>query len=72
MGATAIARGQVWIDFNNALAVAASKTRTATVLDASPTMDEVEHEARRWINTRYPGTTSRRKTQPRSSLLQHD
>lgn len=49
--ATAIARGQVWIDFNNALAVAASNTPTATVLDASLTMDEVEHEARRWINT---------------------
>jgi predicted ABC-type ATPase len=52
-GATALikvgSRIKVWRDFNSALTAAASDLPTATVLDAGRTVDEVEHDVRRWI-----------------------
>jgi gluconate kinase len=46
------ARIGVWIDFNTALARAASEIPTATVMDGGRAIDEVEHDVRHWINTR--------------------
>jgi hypothetical protein len=46
----AAARMQVWLDFDSALIAAASDIRTATVVDAGGTVDEVEHDVRHWIN----------------------
>lgn len=48
----ASARIEMWLDFNRALAAAASDLPTATVVDAGRTVDEVEHDVRHWINTR--------------------
>jgi hypothetical protein len=42
-------RIDVWIDFNSALVAAASKTATATVLDAGRPASEVEVDVRQWI-----------------------
>jgi predicted kinase len=38
-----------WVDFNGALAAAASDLPTADVADASHAIDQVEHEVRDWI-----------------------
>jgi hypothetical protein len=51
-GSSAVtARIQVWLEFNTALATAASDIPTATVVDASLTADQVERDVRQWINT---------------------
>jgi len=42
---------QVWVDFNDALAAAASTVATATVVDAGRPVDQVAHDVRRWIDT---------------------
>jgi gluconate kinase len=44
-------RIELWLDFNDALAAAASELPTATVVDASRSKDQVEHDVRYWINT---------------------
>jgi broad-specificity NMP kinase len=45
-----VARVQVWIELDKALVAAASEIPTATVVDAGRTVDEVEHDVRRWID----------------------
>jgi broad-specificity NMP kinase len=47
----ATARLEVWLDFNRALRAAARETPTATVVDAGRTIDEVELDVRRWVDT---------------------
>ena len=46
----AIARVQVWVEFDHALVAAASEIPTATVIDAGRAVDAVEHDVRRWID----------------------
>lgn len=41
-----------WIDFNDTLVSAASKTTGATLVDATGTMDETERKVRHWIGER--------------------
>jgi broad-specificity NMP kinase len=55
IGSGAIARTEVWVDFNGALVAAASEIQTATVVDAGRTADQVEHDVRHWINTQLHG-----------------
>lgn len=50
--AAATSRLQVWVDFNDTLVARASEMPTATLVDAGGTMDQLEHEARHWINTK--------------------
>jgi predicted kinase len=50
VGRGKVARTEVWVEFNDALVAAASEIPTATVLDAGPTVDEVERDVRGWIN----------------------
>jgi hypothetical protein len=44
-----------WVDFNAALMVASSEVPTATVVDASRTVDQVEQDVRNWVNTHVRG-----------------
>jgi gluconate kinase len=44
-------RLKFWTDFNDALTEAATTIPTATAIDVGRTVDEVEHDVRRWINT---------------------
>jgi predicted ATPase len=44
-------RLQVWVDFNQTLLAAARGTSMATVLDADPTVEQVEDDVRHWITT---------------------
>ena len=53
------ARVEEWTDFNAALSAAASEIPTATVLDATGTVDQVENEVRSWINARLHWRGSR-------------
>ena len=47
----ATARVGVWLDFDSKLMAAARRLPTATVVDADRTLDQVEDDVRRWINT---------------------
>lgn len=47
----ATARIEIWLDFDSSLVAAARDIPTATVIDAGRTVDELEHDARHWINT---------------------
>ncbi len=49
-GAAGRSRLDVWADFNEALLAAANELETATVVDAGRTVEEVEHDVRRWIS----------------------
>jgi len=42
---------EAWVDFNSALVATANEIPTATVVDASRTIDEVEQDVSHWINT---------------------
>ena len=44
-----------WVDFNGALMAASSEVPTATVVDASRTVDQVEQDVRNWIKTHGRG-----------------
>lgn len=50
-GSAALVRTEVWVEFNAELAAAGGEARTGTVLDASRTVDEVEHDVRCWIDS---------------------
>jgi hypothetical protein len=47
----AMARGEVWTNFNSTPLGTASETPNATIVDAGRTTDEVEHDVRHWIDT---------------------
>ncbi len=51
-------RIQRWVDFNGALMAAAREVRTATVVDASRTVDQLEQDVRHWIKARGWGGLS--------------
>jgi broad-specificity NMP kinase len=54
----AAARADVWADFNNTLEAEANELPTATVLDASRTVNQVEHDVRHWINARLASASA--------------